>query len=43
MLAHRFLDFFLDEKNAYDNFVNFNGYLPPQNAIDADALIRRAA
>ncbi len=41
VLAHRFLDFFLNERNAYDNFVNFNGYLPPQNNLDADALIRR--
>ena len=40
-LAHRFVDFMLDEKNAYDNFVNFTGYTPPQNAIDADALIRQ--
>jgi len=41
VLAHRFLDFFLDERNAYDNFVNFVGYTPPQNAIDAEALIKR--
>jgi spermidine/putrescine transport system substrate-binding protein len=40
-LAHRFIDFMLDERNAYDNFVNQNGYVPPQNAIDADTLIRR--
>lgn len=40
-LAHRFIDFFLDEKNAYDNFVNFVGYTPPQNAIDATALVSR--
>ena len=32
----------LDEKNAYDNFVNFNGYMPPQKGIDAEALIGRA-
>ena len=31
MLAHAFLNFMLDEKNAYDNFVQFNGYTPPQN------------
>jgi spermidine/putrescine transport system substrate-binding protein len=41
VLAHKFLDFMLDEKNAYDNFVNFVGYTPPQNAIDADALIKQ--
>ena len=41
VLAHRFLDFMLDEQNAYANFVNFVGYTPPQNAIDAETLIRR--
>ena len=40
-LAHQFINFMLDEKNAYTNFVNFNGYVPPQNGIDADTLIRR--
>jgi spermidine/putrescine transport system substrate-binding protein len=40
-LAHRFIDFLLDEKNAYDNFVQQNGYIPPQNAIDAEALIKQ--
>ena len=39
VLAHLFLDFLLDEAVAYANFINFNGYLPPQNGIDADALI----
>ena len=39
-LAHSFLDFMLEEKNAYDNFVEFNGYVPPQRAIDAEALIK---
>ena len=33
--------FFLDEKNAYNNFVNFNGYIPPQNGIDADTLLKQ--
>jgi len=41
VLAHRFLDFVLDEKNAYSNFVNFTGYTPPQKAIDAEALIKQ--
>jgi spermidine/putrescine transport system substrate-binding protein len=40
-LAHTFLNYLLDEKVAYTNFVDFNGYVPPQNAIDADALLRR--
>jgi spermidine/putrescine-binding protein len=41
VLAHAFINFMLDEKNAYTNFVNFNGYVPPQKNIDADVLIRR--
>jgi spermidine/putrescine transport system substrate-binding protein len=40
-LAHRFVDFMLDERNAYSNFVNQNGYIPPQRAIDAEALVGR--
>ena len=32
-------NFMLDEKNAYDNMINFNGYIPPQNGITADSLI----
>ena len=40
-LAHRFINFMLDEKNAYDNFVNQNGFVPPLNAIDAQTLIER--
>jgi spermidine/putrescine-binding protein len=41
VLAHRFLDYVLDEKNAYSNFVDFTGYTPPQNAIDAGSLIKK--
>jgi spermidine/putrescine transport system substrate-binding protein len=41
VLAHRFLDFFLEEKNAYNNFVNFVGYTPPQKTIDAEALFKQ--
>jgi spermidine/putrescine transport system substrate-binding protein len=41
VLAHQFINFLLDEKNAYDNFVNFVGYTPPQNNIDADTLIKQ--
>jgi spermidine/putrescine-binding protein len=40
-LGHAFLNYLLDEKNAYDNFVQFVGYTPPQNNIDADTLVRR--
>jgi spermidine/putrescine transport system substrate-binding protein len=38
-LAHHFLNFMLDEKHAYENFIDFVGYTPPQTSIDADALI----
>jgi spermidine/putrescine transport system substrate-binding protein len=41
VLAHQFINFFLDETNAYNNFVNFVGYTPPQKNIDAPALIKR--
>jgi spermidine/putrescine transport system substrate-binding protein len=40
-LAHAFINFFLDEKNAYDNFVNFTGYTPPQKTFDAETLIKQ--
>jgi spermidine/putrescine transport system substrate-binding protein len=39
VLAHLFLDFMLDETAAYENFIYWNGYLPPQNGVDAEALI----
>jgi spermidine/putrescine transport system substrate-binding protein len=39
VLAHLFLNFLLDEQNAYSNFVNFNGYQPPINAITAESLV----
>jgi spermidine/putrescine transport system substrate-binding protein len=39
VLAHHFLNFFLDEQNAYDNFFNFTGYQPPQNNLDPDRLV----
>ena len=41
VLAHAFLNFMLDTKNAYDNFVQFNGYTPPQNTIDAESLVKK--
>jgi spermidine/putrescine transport system substrate-binding protein len=40
-LAHAFINFFLDDKNAYDNFVNFTGYTPPQKTFDAETLIKQ--
>jgi spermidine/putrescine transport system substrate-binding protein len=39
VLAHHFLDFMLDEKNAYDNFAQFVGYQPPLTSLDPDRLV----
>jgi spermidine/putrescine transport system substrate-binding protein len=39
VLAHHFLNFMLDEQNAYDNFAQFNGYQPPLTALDPDRLV----
>ena len=41
VLAHAFLNFLLDRKNAYDNMVQYVGYTPPQNTIDADSLVKQ--
>jgi spermidine/putrescine transport system substrate-binding protein len=41
VLAHAFLNFLLDNKNAYDNFVQFTGYTPPQNSIQGDVLVKQ--
>jgi spermidine/putrescine transport system substrate-binding protein len=38
VLAHTFLNFMLDETNAYNNFANFNGYQPPMNNLDFATL-----
>jgi spermidine/putrescine transport system substrate-binding protein len=38
VLAHAFLNFVLDETNAYNNMANFNGYQPPITTIDAALL-----
>jgi spermidine/putrescine transport system substrate-binding protein len=43
VLAHTFLNFMLDETNAYNNFANFNGYQPPQNALDFTTLQKKLA
>jgi len=40
VLAHQFLNYMLNPKVAYDNFVNFVGYQPPQNSIDAASLFK---
>ena len=39
VLAHHFLNYLLDEKHGYDNFVNWNGYQPPFTSIDPSTLI----
>ena len=38
VIAHRFLNYMLDDKVAYENFVGYVGYQPPNNAIDATKL-----
>ncbi len=39
VLAHRFLDFMLDEANALENF-GWNGYQPPQKGLDVSLLVQ---
>jgi spermidine/putrescine transport system substrate-binding protein len=39
VLAHAWINFMLDPQNAYDNFANFVGYVPPQTSIDAKKLV----
>jgi spermidine/putrescine transport system substrate-binding protein len=39
VLAHHFINYVLDEKHGYDNFVNYVGYQPPFVSIDPDRLI----
>ena len=41
MLAHLFLNYMLDNGNAYKNFVDFNGYQPPLNEIDPATLVSK--
>ena len=41
VLAHLWLNFLLEEKVAYSNFVNFTGYQPPINSIDTEALVNK--
>jgi spermidine/putrescine transport system substrate-binding protein len=38
VMAHKFLNFMLDNDVAYENFVDYVGYQPPITAIDADKL-----
>jgi spermidine/putrescine transport system substrate-binding protein len=39
VLAHHFLNFMLDEDNAYANFYNFVGYQPPLTSLNPDRLV----
>jgi spermidine/putrescine transport system substrate-binding protein len=39
VLGHMFLNFLMDEKVAFDNFVGWNGYQPPLRSITPDSLI----
>jgi spermidine/putrescine transport system substrate-binding protein len=41
VLAHLFLNFMLDNGNAYHNFVDFNGYQPPLNEIHPTDLVKK--
>jgi spermidine/putrescine-binding protein len=38
-LGHEFLNFWISDKYATENFVGWNGYQPPLNSIDATKLI----
>ncbi len=38
VMAHKFLNYMLNEKVAYDNFVGYVGYQPPQLGINAKTL-----
>jgi hypothetical protein len=37
-LAHMFINYLLDSKNAFNNFYNLTGYQPPMNDIDTHRL-----
>ena len=39
VLAHLWMNFILEEENAYSNFINFTGYQPPVNSINPERLI----
>ena len=43
VIAHRFLNYMLDNKVAYENFAGYVGYQPPITAIDAQQALRRRA
>jgi spermidine/putrescine transport system substrate-binding protein len=39
VLAHHFLNYLIDRRHGYDNFVNYNGYQPPFVSIDPHSLV----
>jgi spermidine/putrescine transport system substrate-binding protein len=39
VLAHHFLNYLIDEKHGFDNFVNYNGYQPPFISLDPHGLV----
>jgi len=41
VMAHRFLNYMLDPKVAYQNFVGYVGYQPPITSIDPNALFTK--
>ena len=38
-LAHEFINYFLDDTNGYENFINWNGYQPPFTSINPERLV----
>jgi spermidine/putrescine transport system substrate-binding protein len=40
VLAHEFLNFMMDNDNAYANFYNFVGYQPPLTSLNPDLLVK---
>ena len=41
VIAHRFLNYILDNKVAYENFAGYVGYQPPITAIDGGKLFEQ--
>ncbi|HEX7300457.1 MAG TPA: spermidine/putrescine ABC transporter substrate-binding protein [Solirubrobacteraceae bacterium] len=41
VIAHRFLNYILDDKVAYENFAGYVGYQPPLSSIDSTKLFEQ--
>ncbi|HWD77204.1 MAG TPA: spermidine/putrescine ABC transporter substrate-binding protein [Solirubrobacteraceae bacterium] len=41
VLAHLWLNYILDDKVGYDNFVNYTGYQPPLKSVTPDTLVSK--